>query len=62
MHIVKKSMSKFYVKKMSWTLLPIIVVITFLYLYVNVICYFQVHRDHVKSDLSLVIFCFVIML
>jgi hypothetical protein len=66
MHIVKKSMSKFYAsKEIPWKLLPIIVVIiviTFLYLYVNVICYFQVHRGHIKSDLSLAIFCYVIML
>ena len=36
--------------------------VTFLYLYVNVICYFQVHRGHIRSDLSLAIFCYVIML
>jgi len=66
MYIVKKSISKFYMsKEMPWKLLPIaiiIVVITFLYLHVNVICYFQVHRGHVRNDLSLAIFCYVVML
>jgi hypothetical protein len=59
-------MSKFYVlKEMPLKLLlivVIVVVITFLYLYVNVICYFQVYRGHVRSDLGLAIFCYVIML
>jgi hypothetical protein len=50
---------------MSWKVLlvaVIIVVITFLYLYLHVICYFQVHRDHVRSDINVAIFCYVIML
>jgi len=59
-------MSKFYVsKEMSWKVLlvaVIIIVITFLYLYLHVICYFQVHRDHVRSDINVAIFCYVIML
>jgi hypothetical protein len=66
MHIVKKFVFKFFVsKEMPGKLLPIVIVIvaiTFLYLYVNVICYFQVHQGHVRSDISLSIFCFVIML
>jgi len=66
MHIVKKSMFKFYVlKEMPWKLLAIvviIVVIAFLYLYVNAIYYFQVHWGHIRSDHGLAIFCYVIML
>jgi hypothetical protein len=33
-------------------------VTTFLYLYVHVNFYFQVHQGRIRSDLSLVTFCF----
>jgi len=59
-------MFKFYVsEEMLQQLLPmivIIVVITLLYLYVHVICYFQARWGYVRSELSLTIFCYVILL
>jgi hypothetical protein len=61
----KEVYAKFYVsKEMPSKLLHVvmIVVITFLSLYVHVNCYFQVHQAHARSDLSLTIFCYVIIL
>jgi hypothetical protein len=62
----KEVYAKFYVlKEMPWKLLHVavmIVVITFLSLYVHVNCYFQVHQAHARSDLSLAIFWYVIIL